>query len=271
MKKALCVVLCTALVLSAVLVRGAHYDDILSLPAHVQALKTAYDAGEYGDEVYQLNFDVMLAISDYTATVAVKDGEATLYFVNIYGERFERKLSAEEFQRLTSFVSDNNVDELDDWRSYNVLDGVWYGYTHIRGDEISYVHMTNPEYGGEEGKVYADLAMLFRLLVNPALEHDADYSEEITVELNDSKINYPLFSDNGNTHISVWFANVLKAEYGTTSAFFDVYYTYLIRGSKLIMMPVGKKYIVLVDAAGYDSLDALMDDMNGADIKESDR
>lgn len=264
MKKILCSFLCVILIFSALSIFGMSLSDVQSLPSRVQALKAAYDEGEYGDEVYQLNFEVALAISDYSATVAVKDGEATLCFVNIYGERSERKLSQEEFQKLTSFVSDNGVDELEDWISYNVFDGVAYSYTHICGDHVSYVHMVNPEYGGEEGAVYADLAMLFRLLVNPALKPDVESSEEITVRVNGFDVNYPVFTDNGHTHIGKDFATAIGAECGTTSAFFDMYYTYLFRGSKLIVMPVGKRYMVLVDATGYDSLDALIDDMGGS-------
>ena len=53
MKKILCVILSLSMLLAAVPALASDYADISLLPAHVRQLVKEFEAGDYGDEVYQ--------------------------------------------------------------------------------------------------------------------------------------------------------------------------------------------------------------------------
>ena len=168
MKKVLCLLLCAMLILPGVSALGASYSNELSLPTHVRDLKTAYDEGEYGDEVFQL-----FSRDDYRRrgnliTIWVKDGQATGKIVgcDFYGgnprEMFASvySLSAEQYQLLKDYVGQSDFDALPDYSKYSEDYEEMHCYTHITGDGLSYVQMINPGPYDEESQVYMGLLEL---------------------------------------------------------------------------------------------------------------
>lgn len=229
-------------------------------PESVKQLLEDYHKGEYGDEVYQLYAVPAQGGGGFRLIIAVTDGEATLTIIK--NGVTKRQLSAEEYHRFASYVADNDIDELYNWTSYGVLDGISYGYTHIRGDEIYYIRMTNPEDGGEEGALYGGLTKLFRELMNP---ERTPVQTKIRANGSDISPDAEIFSDRGNIHVPQNFGESLGAVCGTIgNEYYGSYY--IIRGSKVIIAPIGARYIIAADITGFDGLASIRADVGNGNI-----
>lgn len=169
MKKVLCILLCLALLLQGAAAFGVAYTNELALPTHVRALKAKYDEGEYGGEVFQLFARDNFYGAGYIITVSERNDEITALLENtdLYGNVgsfpwsvTKSTVTAEKYQKLSGFVSENKFDSLPDYVNYGEHGDCQtydYYYTHITPEGISYVQMDDP---GESSGVYAELVEL---------------------------------------------------------------------------------------------------------------
>ncbi len=126
-----------------------------------QTVLEDYQNGKFGEEVYYLaSFGGWSGRGDIA--IFQKENIPTLVWYESAGRYKERTLGEEEYQSFLQSIQDNKMDELPNWDTALVMDGIEYEYMHFTKDKIAAVYMNNPESSEEEnGQIYCLLVQLF--------------------------------------------------------------------------------------------------------------
>lgn len=135
-----------------------------------------YDNGKYGQELFFLEIGGSGCDKSNIIIYSKNDHATIIYNQSIEGRYKIRELSKEEYQDLTSFVADNQIDRLPDFDTGMVCDGVEFQYLHCTKDKESTFYMNNPSFS-EGGANYEKLLeKLYNLLSEG--DFDIHYKQE---------------------------------------------------------------------------------------------
>lgn len=135
------------------------------------AVYEEFQNGIYGEELFYL-YDYGLWGGPQDAILLYKkDGTVTVEKRKPNGTVDTAFLEEAEFQEFKSFITENRIDELEDWNTFRVFDGNTYRYLHCTEEGAVSFYMNNPEfYGGspvfDAGRdVYEELVNRFEQLL----------------------------------------------------------------------------------------------------------
>jgi len=116
-----------------------------------------YENGKYGDEMYCLASGSGWGY-DEQIVIYIKDNKATIVFYQAGGRYKTRSLSTDELKAFTAFIKENKIDNLKDWDTGDVDDGIEYQYLHAAKNKRATFYINNPDYGGD---IYEELVEKF--------------------------------------------------------------------------------------------------------------
>ncbi len=162
----------------------------------IDSIVAKYNLGIFGEELFYLTSMNWGPCLDFTVTVT--DENATLTCYQPTGRIKTRSLSKDEWTKFMNFISENEIDTLEDWDpdTYIVCDGVIYQYLHCTSGNTKIIYMDNPDIT-VDSKLYASLVNLFK-----ELTYTGDFS--ITYKADGVKV---LIPNEDHQIISVWKEN----------------------------------------------------------------
>lgn len=162
----------------------------------IDSIVAKYNLGIFGEELFYLTSMNWGPCLDFTVTVT--DENVTLTCYQPTGRIKTRSLSKDEWTKFMNFISENEIDTLEDWDpdTYIVCDGVRHQYLHCTSGNTKTIYMDNPDIT-VDSKLYASLVNLFK-----ELTYTGDFS--ITYKADGVKV---LIPNEDHQIISVWKEN----------------------------------------------------------------
>lgn len=127
-----------------------------------------FNDGGFGDELFFLHS--FGGWGGWGSVAVYKNGDKPLAI--FYDEDGEKDkifhLSENDYSEFITYINDNSIDELEDWNTMCVMDGIEYNYIHLTIDTEKTIYINNPDVeigDSDKRKVYKNLVNYFQKLV----------------------------------------------------------------------------------------------------------
>ncbi|MBQ4526872.1 MAG: S-layer homology domain-containing protein [Clostridia bacterium] len=153
-----------------------------------------YQNGRFGGELYCLASEIW---GNYGSEICIfkKDGVAKAVYLGNDGRYREHPISDEDYNGFVKFLKDNAADELPDWDTYKVLDGINYRYFHFSDEGKKTFYINNPGVvEGVDDSLYREIVAGFEKFIQ---------TDDFEVKYENENVNILIAGENHSVQ-SVW-------------------------------------------------------------------